>query len=206
VCVCRREFSNAAHHVDTGCAQPKNVRRVGQLENLPRVANLVEDASIVGSQIGHTLSVFEFIGTVACEVGIAERSKSFNRECFAGWSPAHQTERAPHGHRATLCEVSASKRRTCCRGHPLAGDNRRVRTDGRVQCLQCHRESARLGRRVERLTEVIVRHRVGCHACRDNAPCATLNALCARLTVRTQLLQAWRDLGSPVVPPPVVKA
>lgn len=84
----------------------------------------------------------------------------------------------------------------CIREHRLSGSNVQLRPCGRLRCLECHREGARLARRVERLVEVVERHRRVCLTCHGRAAgCPTLRQLLDRLRARQRAFEAWRALG-----------
>jgi hypothetical protein len=83
----------------------------------------------------------------------------------------------------------------CIRQHRLDDANVQLRPCGRLSCLESHREGARLQRRIERLQEVLDRHRRICSTCRASKHCAPLGALLERLRGRQLALASWRALG-----------
>lgn len=85
--------------------------------------------------------------------------------------------------------------RRCVRDHRLTGTNVELRPDGRMRCVDCHREYARLSRRIERVARVIDHHLRHCASCQAGGGCATLGALVGRLKARQRAFEAWRGLG-----------
>lgn len=71
------------------------------------------------------------------------------KTCPGGWSCPHRAcHEITHLGVATGREnVSRGKDGRCIHGHPLSGENLRIRPDGRYACRACHRERAARVRR-----------------------------------------------------------